>query len=208
VLSREVEAELARPVDRPSFRVLEDVARGDVLVSKLMAPVLLGELEKRPALATTFLGRTLDIIVRGLPPEQELLKELAIGRFGSAVDPGTAGLYIAAVFAVDGAAGTDAVLAKLQKLKPEERPVFVQRILVRVFGSQFWEGVPKVENLPLSSLEQLVQLAFANIRVDDDKVRVSGDVFSPDERDDAENARNVVFNLLVKAPYEALRERL
>ena len=67
VLSKEIDAELARPLDAHGFGILQDLARGDAAVAELMAPYLLAELEKRPALATTFLLPVIDIIVRGLP---------------------------------------------------------------------------------------------------------------------------------------------
>ena len=128
---------------------------------------------------------------------------LAIERFGSAVDPAASSLYISVVFAVDGAAATHAVFAKLNKLKRAAQPAFVQRMLPHVFGRQFSDDVPNVENLPLSSLEQLIRLAFATIRVEDDNVHPSGAVFSPDGRDDAENARSGAFNRLVGTPGRA-----
>ena len=203
VLSKEVEAELARPVDRPGFRVLEDLARGDGLICALMAPMLLGELEKRPAPATALLRPILDTIVRGLNPERRRLMQLAIRRFSGAVDPDAASFYIGAAFAVDGAAATDAVLIKLKGLNPADRQALLQRMLPHVFGSHFSDGVAKGENLPLPSLEQLVHLAFTNIRIDEDNVRPSGEVFSPDDRDDAQNARDAIFSRFVNTPGRA-----
>jgi hypothetical protein len=202
VLSNEIEAELG-PADGPQFGILLDLARGDAAVAELMAPFVLAELEKRPAIATTFLSPVIDIIVRGLPTERERLKALAIERFCSATDPGVYSHYIRAVFGVDGAAATDAVFAKLDTLKPAAQPAFVQLMLPHVFGRQFSDDVPNIVNLPLSSLERLIRLAFASIRVEDDNVHPDGGLFSPDGRDDAENARNAAFNRLVNTPGRA-----
>jgi hypothetical protein len=93
VLSREVEAELERSLDGPRFGILEDLAQADLVVSELMAPMVLEEIERRPALATAFLRPALDIILRGLPPERQRLKELALGRFSGSVDSGIASSY-------------------------------------------------------------------------------------------------------------------
>jgi hypothetical protein len=46
-------------------------------------------------------------------------------------------------------------------------------------------------------------LAFTSIRIEDDNIHPSGVVFSPDERDDAENARNAAFNRLFNTPGRA-----
>jgi hypothetical protein len=203
VLSKEIDAELAGPVDGPRFGILQDLARGDAAIAELMAPYVLAQLEKRPALATTFLSPVIDIIVRGLPTERDRLKALAIERFDSAADPTAASHYIRAVFAVDGAAATDAVFAKFNQLKLADQPAFVQRMLPHVFGRQFSDDTPHIANLPLSSLERLIRLAFTSIRVEDDNVHPGGAVFSPDGRDDAENARNSAFNRLVNTPGRA-----
>jgi hypothetical protein len=47
VLSTEIIAELNRRSDEPRFGVLQDIARGNRAIAELMAPVVLGELEKR-----------------------------------------------------------------------------------------------------------------------------------------------------------------
>ena len=203
VLSTEIVHQLARPTDGPRFGILQDLARADAPLTELMAPVVLAELEKRPDLSPPLLLPIIDIIVRGLPPERGRLKTLAIKRFASATDSAVASIYISAVFAIDGGAATDAVFAKLARLKSAEKPAFVQRMLPHVFGRQFSDDAPHIENLPLSSLERLVQLAFASIRLEDDNVHPSGQVFSPDERDDAENARSTAFNRLIKTPGRA-----
>jgi hypothetical protein len=208
VLSGEIDAELAGQVDGPRLDILRDLSRGDAVIAELMAPFVLAELEKLPRFATTVLSMMIDIIVRGLPAERERLKSLAIERFGNEADPAANNLYIGAVFAVDGAAATDAVFAKLKRLERAAQPAFVQLMLPCVFGRQFSDDTPHLENLPLSSLERLIRLAFTNIRVEDDNVHPSGVVFSPDERDDAENARNAAFNRLVNTPGRATFEAI
>src|SRR5262249_47348787 len=50
---------------------------------------------------------------------------------------------------------------------------------------------------------RLVYLALAHIPPDEDKVRPGGEVFSPDDRDDAQNARDAIFYMFVNTPGRA-----
>jgi hypothetical protein len=209
VLSTEVVAELNRPSNAPCFGVLQDIARGDRAIAELMAPVLLDELEKRTALPTNVLSQVLDVAKRGRPPEEDRIKSLAITRFNNATDPATCSLYIGAVFSIDGKAATGAVFARLNQMPAAYQPGLVQVVLPHIFPERFENEEPPFRNLPLSSLERLVRLAFQTIRIEDDKVHPPGVVFSPDNRDDAEQARWAALQLLVNTPgratYDAIR---
>ncbi len=203
VLAQEVLAELKRPLDVPRFGVLQDIARGDKIVAELMAPVVLAEIEARPNLPSPMLSPALDIVLRGGNAGRDRLETLAIERFNTAIDAATSSLYIGTVFAIDGAAGTMAVFAKLDQLDPAEQPALVQRVLPYVFGHGFSDDEPAVKNLPLESLERLVRLAYQTIRPENDNVHPSGEVYSPDARDDAEHARGAAFGRLVNMPNRA-----
>jgi hypothetical protein len=204
VLSREVLAELKRPSDTlQGFAVLQDIARGDKVVAELMAPFVLVEIETRPNLATEVLSPALDIVLRGTTAERNRLKTLALERFHRVSNAAQSSLYIRAAFAIDGAAATAAVLAKLDTLNPADQPALVQRILPNIFGRQFTDDEPAIENLPLDSLERLVRLAYQTIRPENDNVHWSGEAYSPDARDDAEHARSAAFGRLVNAPNRA-----
>jgi hypothetical protein len=202
-LSHEVQVELRRSSDAPRFGVLQDIARGDKVIAELMAPFVLAEIEARPDLAIDLLSLALDIVLRGRTAERDHLKALALERFDRASDPARNSLYIGAAFAIDGGAATAAVFAKLDKLDPEDQPAFVQRVLPHIFGRQFSDDGPVIENLPLNSLERLVRLAFQTIHPRNDNDHLSGEVYSPDPRDDAEHARNAAFERLVNTPNRA-----
>jgi hypothetical protein len=203
VLATEVIAELNRPSDVPRFGVLQDIARGDRAIAELMAPVILDELAKRTALPANVLSHVLDVAKGGLPAEQDRLKPLAISRFNSATDPAIVSLYIGAVFSIDGRAATEAVFAKLGQKPPAYRPGLVQVVLPHIFGDRYEDQEPPFRNLPLDSLERLVRLAYQTVRIEDDKVHPSGVVYSPDNRDNAEQARSAAFSLLVNTPGRA-----
>ncbi len=203
VLSREINAELNRPSDIPRFAVLQDIARGDRVVTELMAPVILEELEKRTALPANVLAHVLDVVKRGLPAERDRLKPLAVSRFNSATDPAISRLYIGAAFSIDGKAATEAVFAKLALTPVAYQPALVQVVLPHIFPDRYEDEEPPFRNLPLDSLERLVRLAYQTIRVEEDNVHPPGVVYSPDSRDDAEQARGAAFQLLVNTPGRA-----
>jgi hypothetical protein len=204
ILSREVRAELNRPSDAlQGFVVLQDIARGDKVIAELMAPVVLAGIEARTDLDAKILSTARDIVLRGGTVERDHLKTLALERFERASDPAESSLYIGAAFAINGAAATAAVFAKLDKLDPADQPALVQCVLPHIFGRQFSDDHPVIENLPLESLERLVRLAFQTIHPRNDNDHSSGEVYSPDPRDDAEHARNVVFERLANTPNRA-----
>jgi hypothetical protein len=204
VLSNEVLAELKRSSDVPRFGgVLQDIARGDKVIAELMAPFVLAEIEARPNLATEMLSLALDIVLRGGTAERKRLNALALERFDHARDAAQSSLYIGTAFAIDGAAATAAVFAKLDNLDPADQPVLVQHVLPHIFGRQFSDEELAIENLPLDGLERLVRLAYQTIRPENDNVRLNGEVYSPDARDDAEHARSAAFGRLVNTPNRA-----
>lgn len=203
VLATEIIAELNRSSDVPRFDALQDIARGDRSIAELMTPVVLDELERRTALPTNVLSRVLDIAKRGLPAEHDRLKPLAISRFNSATDPAISSLYIGAVFSIDGRAATEAVFAKLKQTPATYQPAFVQVVLPHIFGDRHEDEEPPFRNLTLDSLERLVRLAYQTVRIEDDNIHPSGVVYSPDNRDNAEQARGAAFALLVNTPGRA-----
>jgi hypothetical protein len=199
VLSREIIAEL----NALRSDVLQDIARGDRVIAELMAPVVFQELEKRTGLPATVLSHVLDIVKRGLPDERDRLRSLAISRFNSATDPAISSLYIGVAFAVDGGAATQAVFAKLALTPAAYQPALVQVVLPHLFGERYEDEERPFRKLPLESLERLVRLAYETIRVEDDNFHPSGVVFSPDSRDDAEQARGAALQFLVNTPGRA-----
>jgi hypothetical protein len=187
----------------PRLGVLQDIAWGNRTIAELMAPVVLDELEKRTALPTDVLSRVLDIAKRGLPAEQDRLKPLAISRFNSATDPTISSLYIGAVFSIDGRAATEAVFARLAQMPVAYQPALVQVVLPHIFGDRYEDEEPPSRNLPLDSLERLVRLTYQTVRPEDDNVHPDGVMYSPDNRDHAEQARGAAFELLVNIPGRA-----
>ena len=213
VLSHEVLAELKRPADKLAFGLLYDIARADKEIAELMAATVLEKIESKPDLPVEALAPALDVVLRGKELQRGRLKTLALDRFDGCSMPAAlyigcsdarrAKLYIGAVFTIDGEAATAAVFTKLAKLDPVGQAALVRQILPRIFGRQLLDEEPAASDLPLGSLEQLVRLAYHTIRPEDDNVHPSGEVYSHDDRDDAEQARSAAFSRLVNTPGRA-----
>jgi hypothetical protein len=208
VLAGEIAAELADPECMNRFGVLEDLSRADKPVVELMAPVLFEELERRKDVTPRALTPMLSVIGHGLRENRQRFARFAIERFNGAGDAGIGGLYLGAAFAVDSAAATDALMARLDTLEAGAQKALVQQILPTVFGTGFrHRDIPRPD-LTFASLERLVGIAFRTIRVEEDHNRPSGEVFSSDERDNAEHARGAAFKQLAETPGRATFDSL
>ncbi len=92
-----------------------------------------------------------DVVLRGGTAERNRLKTLVLEHFDRASDAAQSSLYVGAAFAIDGAAATEAVFAKLDDLDPADQPALVQRALPHIFGRQFSDEEPAVGNLRLEA---------------------------------------------------------
>ncbi|MBR1188509.1 hypothetical protein [Bradyrhizobium sp. AUGA SZCCT0160] len=203
VLLCEARAELNLPSDAPRLWVIQALARADAFLAELIAPAILTELEGRSNLSPGVLARILDIVGRGPASQHARLTTLLRNRFDVATAPASSNLYLASLFSVDGELGTKAILTRLKKLRPKDRPTFILRALPSIFGRHSSDDNSSIHKLPLRSLERMLRLAFNEIRLEDDNVHPSGVVYSPDERDDAESARGKAFGQLLNTPGRA-----
>jgi hypothetical protein len=208
VLIGEVKAELADSEAVSRFGVLEDLSRAEKPIVELMAPVLFEELARRDDLTQNALAPMLSVIAGGLREHRQQFAECALGRFKNADDMRIASLYLAAAFAVDAGAATDALMARLDTLSAGAQTALAQLILPSIFGTRFRSDDMARPALSFASLQRLVVMAYRTIRMEDDRNRLSGRPYSPDERDNAEQARGAAFNQLVETPGRATFEAL
>jgi hypothetical protein len=201
VLREEVAAELDLPDAR--FGVLYDISRADDRTLAVVVPWLLDELDRRADLPAHLASQLLRVLERAADSmDRARLVAVAVPRFFSTTDTQTASLYIGAVFGVDPEAATDALMTKLDGLGPADQKALVQRVLPSIFGGP-WLRDRRLPELSFQNLERLVRLAFNVVRVEDDNDRASGEVFSPDARDNAQDARNAAFKQLTEIPGRA-----
>jgi hypothetical protein len=208
VLTAEIVAELDNQNPDLRCEVLEDAARADERIQALIAPHLLAELESRPDLRRSALRPLLAVIGCGSRSSPDSFCDLAIRRFNAATDPDIAGLYIGAAFGADHSLATTALTAKLDTLAPDAQTALAQRVLPYIFGRMFPDDETKPPVLSFENLQRLVLMAFRTIRPEDDQLHDDGKVFSPNDRDDAQRARDAAFNRLVQTPGRATFEAL
>jgi hypothetical protein len=201
VLTTEIIAELDEP--ERGCDVLRDVARADSRTAALMVPPMIQELERRPDLESSPLSAIIDVVEHAsVDDERARLLELALERFSNSPTPSLAGLYIALAFRLDPETATDALMLKIDGLSPEEQTSLVQNVLPHIFGSRFSDRAARL-GLSLQVLNRLVRLSFRTIRIEDDNRHLAGVVYTPDSRDDAEDARNAAFKQLSSIPGRA-----
>lgn len=207
VLISEITAELAVPDD--PCEVLRDTSQADASVIRLVAPALLDELEQRPDLRPAALLPMLRVITSGLQERQTHFVELAVSRLNNTSDMGLASLCLGAAFSVDPSITTDALMAKLDTLAPDDQTALVGGFLPLVFGDGYSAAEFRSENIPFYCLERLVWIAHRAIQLKDDLNHAPGNVYSPGARDHAEHARGVALRELVDTPgratFEAIR---
>jgi len=202
VLMQEALAEIDDPEPRPRYESLEHIARAGAGVKALVAPKLFAVLRHRHDIPSAILSPMLRIIVEGLRAGHAEFVSLAIERFET-VDTSLAMLYLAAAFCIDADRSTDALTMRLETLDARAQTQLAQALLPELFGTDFGRLADRRVPLGFSTLERLVGIAFRTIRHGEDRHRPSGEVFSPDARDNAEHARGAAFKQLIDTPGRA-----
>lgn len=209
VLAKEAGGDLDNPTPGVHYQTLEDIYRGPENLARLMSLALLRELQTRAGLNQLALRPLLPILVRGLPEvEKGDLYTLVLHRFQGTDDPQVCAQYLGAAYAINAQGATDALVAKLDRLGEAEKTALVERVLPQIFGSRWGRSEPSAAALDLATLERLVLLAYRIVRIEDDRDRANKGVYSPDERDEAQEARSAAFKALVSMPGAATFEAI
>lgn len=188
------------PTNTLDYRMhLNDVASAGDAVATLMAPLMLDWLDTHPDVPDGTLDKALRLIARE-PDSLAAAVPLASRRSLEPHGRWTCAAYIGLVYAHDAAVATDLLIQAFQTMTPKDQALLAQAALPRAFGTRYGLDKLKMSPVPFTSLERLVLLAFEQIRPDEDNNRPSLEVYSPDERDYAEDARSGLFNTLVNTP--------
>jgi hypothetical protein len=141
--------------------------------------------------------------LRALPADSAVLQALAAERSHAATDIATTAYYLLLLFAVAGDSAVDAFRDKMAALAPADQTILCSALLPRVVGGRFSRGAVVRQTFSVTRLEQILLLAFQGIRVSEDIQRPDGEAYSVGERDEAEDARNAIFNRILETPGEA-----
>ncbi len=201
VLAREVASDLDSPISDIHYQTLEDIYRCRSVLAQLISPRLWSEVQARPDLNQLALRPMLPILAVGLSgKDKEDFYTLALARFQDIDDPKICAQYLGAAYRINAQGATNALVAKLELLGETEKTVLVEQVLPKLFGSRWSDSIPMTPSLDIDTLVRLVVLAHRIVRIENDRDRANKGVYSPDERDEAQEARSAAFNTLVSTP--------
>lgn len=209
VLHHEIKDELTRE-GATFFETLHNVTYSDGLAS-LLAPVLLGDLEKALSLASSAARLVLEVIVKGLPEsDRGRFERWSIAKFEHELDVTLAVQYLAAVFSMNPRAATSVLVTRATALDEEAQTALVDGFLRACFGDPISGSTFKqITPPPADVIEDLTLLSFKNYKQVVARRRPAGVVYQTNDADYADQARSAIFGRFMKTPgsatYHALR---
>jgi hypothetical protein len=188
------------PTNEPEYRShLEDVATAGDAVAAVMAPLMVDWLEANEDVEFGVLDKALGLVGR-VPAELARAMPFISRRSLEQRDRHVRSAYIGAAYVADVEVATELLMRAFEGLSDRDQVLLAQTTLPRAFGSRFGRGDLTASGVPFATLERLVLLAFEKVRPDEDVRHPSLEVYSPGERDHAEDARGALFNALVNTP--------
>jgi hypothetical protein len=194
--------------DQPLHYILHDILYHSPWLHAEIAPLILEWLQANEMLNTDGLRHCLNILTSG-GTAPETLAELAADK----VKNGTLAEQRARWFSLwvdtDPAAAIPALEAALNALSSRDASDFAQQFAVDFLGDRHGTGTRIGAYRNARDLKELYILMHRFICVEEDIERAGKGVYSPTLRDNAQEARNRLFNLLVEVPgpqsYAAIR---
>jgi hypothetical protein len=141
------------------------------------------------------------LIIRNLTlseAQHAALRAMALARFNAhkKARPVWAARYVALLFLIDGHSAATTLIAWLRAEKPGKRKALTITVLGLLFGSNDPLIAGTLAGMPVSTLSQLVLFAYQEVRPDEDNVHEGG-LYTSNDRDDAESARNAILKALI-----------
>ena len=201
VLRRAVAPELSAAFVGDRREALERIAGSPAGVADLMADDMLALLSSAGSHPASLLRLALRI-VRHSGRDQTALLQLALSKARESLPPDFIAVYLSCAFAIDGQAATTALAEIAPALKGPALTKLASILLPAITGTA-WRRESEhaaAGELRTEDLVKLTRLAFEAIRPSDDNDRANGKVYSPDARDNAESARDMLFKILADRP--------
>jgi hypothetical protein len=198
-------------VDNPMHYILQDILYHAPWLHGQLIPLLQQWIEENPGSGWEVLRHCFHILDTEQVPLEWLISfaQSRVAASGSAEDSIK---WYALWVDTDPETGIAAVNSWLGGMEPDAATSDAQRFVVQLLGGRTerggWAFAQKFKSVPY--LTELYILMHHYIRVEDDIDRAGGGVYSPGLRDDAQDARSQLFNLLTEIPgketYGALLE--
>ena len=194
--------------DPNAHGMLDRLEYADPSLGRLIVPNLVRHLEDHPGIDAVMLEKVATVLLRAMPFTADGFGETIARRVTETQYPDTAAYFLLILFGLEGDSAVDALRAKICALDPAGQAALCSTLLPRLVGSRFNRDVTSPTELSVARLEQLLIMAFEGLRPSEDIERPSGQVYSPDVRDHAQDARNMTFDRLIKTPGEATHAAL
>jgi hypothetical protein len=207
VLAARVIAQLAS-ADPSAHGMLDRLEYADGALARAVVPDLVGYLDEHPEIGPVMLEKVVSVLLRAMPFDISSAGPMAARRLHEASDGVSSAYYLLLLFGLEGEAAVDAMREKMGSLAPGDQASLCCALLPRLVGGRFNRAVTSPAELSAARLEQLLILAFEGVRPSEDIERPSGKVYSPEPRDEAQDARNMIFDRLTKTPGEATHAAL
>ncbi|MEG3147818.1 hypothetical protein U1839_24470 [Sphingomonas sp. RT2P30] len=194
--------------EQPLHYILHDILYHAPWLHAEVAPPILDWLSAHEVPNTEALRYCLNILA-GSGTAPEVLAELAADKAqGTTLDQQRPRWFALWVDAAPSAA-IPVLEAHLDKLSPVEGSRFAQQFIVALLGDRHGTGVRTGAYRTAEHLKALYVLMHRYIRVAEDIDRLGKGAYSPTTRDNAQDARDTLFNMLAEAPgpdaYAAMR---
>lgn len=183
----------------PVHYILHDIVHYAPWIHADVAPILLDWLNAHDPSDTELLRHAISIMIGGGIAPQALAGLAAKKAQGDAV-PSQRPRWFALWADTDPASAIPALEAELGKHPAEQASAFVQHFIVALVGGRNGGGTGLRGYRNVADLKRLYVLAHQYIRAEDDIERAGKGVYSPTTRDDAQEARNWLFNQLAEEP--------
>ncbi|SEK03824.1 hypothetical protein MAA5396_04319 [Marinovum algicola] len=213
VVGREAEWELFDvTADDPPHYVMNDLAWDAPWYGERLAPHLLEHLRTRNPVFVQPLGIALGAILRCEDIPDGDVASLCLGKIDASTTPDThIHLWYAAWVSVDPAPAIERLSEALAALEREEATELAIGFINALNGSRRDQGIGVRKNhVAAQHLSDLHKLMHEHIRPDEDIERAGGGVYSPNSRDDAQDARGHIYEALRDIPgketFDALME--
>lgn len=190
--------------EKPMHYILSDVIYHAPWLHQTIAPVLLKWVEANPTRINTNRHDCLHILVNG-GTDPEKLMELANQQIAQSNDQDIISWWYALLVDCDPVNGIPEVEQWLLGLDDDAGTHAAQVFITALMGDRHMRGSgPNIGRFRTPEhLKSLYVLMHRYIRVKEDINRANGGVFSPELRDDAQDARSRLFNLLSEIPGKA-----
>ncbi len=189
--------------DPQAHGMLDRLEYADAVLAELIGADLVAYLETHAEIPAPMLEKIVSVLLRITPLAFPGLDALAKMRVASAGDPDVAAYYLVILFVLEGDTAVDAMRVKMATLDPAGQARLCYTVLPRLFGDRFHRTATPTPPLSVSRMAELLSLAYEGVRPDEDIRRPSGEVYSPELRDEAQDARNFIFDRIANMPGEA-----